>query len=517
MTTPSIPDSQTAKAQAQPPLPISGAVPITAAESVDEAQRAARSLRLLPQRLDESVPSHRVARREAAYRRALALGDIGAATVAGVISVGLVGSRGLQASCLLLLPLLVLMAKVGGLYDRDELLIRKTTIEEIPAIFSLATLYTMIIWLSGSVFVTGGLDRTQAIALLILLATGMILTRGAVRRIVSASMPAERCLVIGNATEYARLCDRFATSSLPAQIVGRLDLSDWTGRNPEARVPQRRDHVEALSGVVNNLQVDRAVIVFEDDAPEVMLELIRVVKGLGVRVSLFPRVLEVVGAAVSYDDLYGITVMGVRRFGLTRSSAAVKRSFDLIVSAGAFLLAAPLFLIIAALIRLDSRGPVFFRQSRVGRNGEAFGMFKFRSMVDGAENLRTELAEQNETEGLFKIAEDPRVTRVGAFLRGTSLDELPQLLNVLQGEMSIVGPRPLVIDEDAKVQGSDRRRLSLTPGMTGPWQILGSADSRVPLGEMVKIDYLYIANWSLWGDVKIVVRTIPYVLRRRGV
>lgn len=128
--------------------------------------------------------------------------------------------------------------------------------------------------------------------------------------------------------------------------------------------------------------------------------------------------------------------------------------------------------------------------------------------------MKASLRDRNEADGLFKIADDPRVTRVGRVLRRTSLDEIPQLFTVLRGEMSLVGPRPLVVDEDDQVRGQDRRRLHLTPGMTGHWQILGSA--RIPLQEMVKIDYLYIANWSLWGDVKILMRTIPYLLRRRG-
>jgi lipopolysaccharide/colanic/teichoic acid biosynthesis glycosyltransferase len=170
--------------------------------------------------------------------------------------------------------------------------------------------------------------------------------------------------------------------------------------------------------------------------------------------------------------------------------------------------------IIAVAVRLDSHGPVLFRQTRVGRDGHRFGIFKFRSMVVDADKQKSRLRHLNEADGLFKIAEDPRVTRVGRILRRTSLDELPQLLNVWRGEMSLVGPRPLVVDEDAKVEGHDRARLHLTPGMTGHWQILGSA--RVPLHEMVGIDYLYVANWSLWTDVKILLRTVPYVLSRRG-
>jgi lipopolysaccharide/colanic/teichoic acid biosynthesis glycosyltransferase len=236
---------------------------------------------------------------------------------------------------------------------------------------------------------------------------------------------------------------------------------------------------------------------------------------LGIRISVLPRILEVVGSSVEFDDLFGMPVLGVRRFGLTRSSEIVKRAFDVAVGVAALLVLGPLMALIAALIKLDSSGPVLFRQERMGRDGRVFRICKYRTMCDGADHMKADLEHLNEAgDGFFKIADDPRITRVGRFLRRTSLDELPQLFNVLVGEMSVVGPRPLVLAEDEKIVGWDRRRLSLTPGMTGPWQILGS--SRVPLNEMVKIDYLYAAGWSLWGDLKILLRTIPYVLARRG-
>ena len=207
--------------------------------------------------------------------------------------------------------------------------------------------------------------------------------------------------------------------------------------------------------------------------------------------------------------------MGVRRFDLTRSSARFKRLFDLIGASLGLLAVSPLLIAVAIAIKLDSRGPVFFRQQRVGRHGKRFQMLKFRTMVPEAEAMKESLRHRNEAQdGLFKIADDPRVTRVGSFLRKSALDELPQLFNILKGEMSLVGPRPLVIEEDQRVEGWHRRRLELTPGMTGHWQILGP--SRVPLAEMVAIDYLYVANWSLWKDVKILLRTVPHVLGRHG-
>ena len=187
---------------------------------------------------------------------------------------------------------------------------------------------------------------------------------------------------------------------------------------------------------------------------------------------------------------------------------------DLVVGGALLALSSPLLAVIGVAIRFDSRGPVIYRQPRTGARGREFQILKFRTMVLGADQQKDELAASNEAEGIFKIAGDPRVTPVGRFLRRTSLDELPQLVNVLRGEMSLVGPRPLVPDEDCRVEGWDRRRLEMRPGMTGHWQVLGSA--RIPLSEMVRIDYMYGANWSLWGDLKLLFRTVPLVLARRG-
>jgi lipopolysaccharide/colanic/teichoic acid biosynthesis glycosyltransferase len=189
---------------------------------------------------------------------------------------------------------------------------------------------------------------------------------------------------------------------------------------------------------------------------------------------------------------------------------------DVIVGALCLTVAAPLMIAVAAAIRATSPGTALYRQTRVGKNGRPFTMLKFRTMVADADELRESLRDSADAGGLFKLPDDPRVTRVGRFLRQTSLDELPQLLNVLRGEMSLVGPRPLMTEEDQRVAGWRRRRLHLTPGMTGPWQVLGSGKFRVPLQEMGTIDYLYVANWSLWLDVKILIRTTAHVLLRRG-
>ena len=410
-------------------------------------------------------------------------------------------------------PILVVCAKLTGLYDRDETLLHKTTLDEAPKLLQLATLCTLVAWLTGGLIVDGTLDRHEAMFLWLALAALLILARTGSRALSLRIAPVERCLFIGDEVSAEAIRSKLTDhGGVNAKVVARVDLDKveaWSADTfSEGRLAEIRD-------LARRHDVHRAIIAPRSvDAGE-MLNLVRTLKAVGVRVSVLPRLLEVVGSSVEFDDLHGVTVMGVRRFDLTRSSAALKRGFDLLGASLGLLVVSAWLLLIAIAIKLDSRGPVFFHQLRVGRYGRRFYMLKFRTMVPDAEALKDGLRDRNEAkEGLFKIAEDPRVTRVGRFLRKSALDELPQLWNIVRGEMSLVGPRPLVIDEDQCVEGWHRRRLQLTPGMTGPWQILGP--SRVPLREMVAIDYLYVANWSLWTDIKILLRTVPHVLARRG-
>jgi len=203
---------------------------------------------------------------------------------------------------------------------------------------------------------------------------------------------------------------------------------------------------------------------------------------------------------------------------------SAKRCLDVAVSATALVLLSPVLGLAALLVRRSSPGPVLFRQTRVGLGGQPFTMLKFRTMVDGcSDELHRDYVQRlldpdqpapDAAGTVFKLENDPRLTSVGRVLRRTSVDELPQLVNVLRGQMSLVGPRPLVVEDDRRVEGWYRRRLHLTPGITGEWQVFGAA--RIPLREMVTIDYLYVSNWSLWADIKILLRTIPCVVGRRG-
>jgi exopolysaccharide biosynthesis polyprenyl glycosylphosphotransferase len=453
--------------------------------------------------------------RDRLFRRSLLAADL-VAIVAAFLLLAQFSSRALQLTWVSVCGLLTLLlgAKVLGLYDRDEVLLHKTTLDEAPQLFHMATLGALAAWLAGGFVIQGNaLDRQEALLLWLSLIVLLIVSRASARWVVLRVTPAERCLFIGDQASAKTIRSKLSGhSGVKAELVAHLALDDVATWSSKTFSKQRLSEVRDLA---RSLDVHRAIVAPGSvDAGE-MLDLVRTLKAIGVRVSVLPRLLEVVGSSAEFDDLHGVTIMGIRRFELTRSSAAVKRAFDIAGALLGLLAIAPLMAVIVIAIKLDDGGPIFFRQRRVGRYGDHFHMLKFRTMVPDADSLKESLRNRNEAqEGLFKIADDPRVTRVGRLLRKSSLDELPQLLNIIRGEMSVVGPRPLVVDEDQRVEGWYRRRLELKPGMTGPWQILGPA--RVPLREMGAIDYLYVANWSLWGDIKIMLRTVPHVLGRRG-
>jgi exopolysaccharide biosynthesis polyprenyl glycosylphosphotransferase len=454
--------------------------------------------------------------RDCILRRSLAVSDVLAAVVAVLFVVNPVvwgPEMSLRLSDVLLGPFVILAAKAIGLYDRDQHVLRKTTLDEVPSLIYLSVLYALTVWLAEDVLFQGWLTRPQVFTLA--LTTFMLATlgRAAARRIVTRVTPAERCLIVGAPADAARIISKLETSpGVSAIVVGRVPL----------RLDERlSEHGPRLGGddlaeVIVQNRIERVIVAPDSRDEDEILHAIRLIKALGIRVSVLPRLLEVVGSSSQFEDVDGITLLGVRQYGVfSKSSAALKRAMDICGASVGLVLLAPLLLLLAIAIKLDSRGPTFFRQRRIGRQGELFLMLKFRSMVEDADAIKGELRDRNEAEGgLFKITDDPRITRIGRFLRRTSLDELPQLLNVLGGSMSLVGPRPLVQDEDALIEGWQRRRLAVKPGMTGMWQIFGS--SRIPMDEMVKIDYVYGANWSIWLDLKILLRTIPYVLHRRG-
>lgn len=457
-------------------------------------------------------------RRDSIFRKLLAVADIFSAA-SGIAGIALVSGQDIPVAGILTLPLITLFAKVSGRYDRDELVLRKSTLEELPALLTLAGAYALA-WSLVTYFANAPSNVGGAAVGLIWGWTSctLVLARAGARRLAQFAAPVERVLIVGGSAARNLLADSLATDpAARLEVVGFLPLEDERGAasdwGPKSRRRQHRTF-EDLAIVVRELDVHRVFLIPTHADGETMLDAVRRTAALGIKVSIVPRLFEVVGSAVAFDTVGGVTVLGIRTPGLSRSSRASKRAMDLVGSAICLLVLAPLMAAVAVAVKLDSSGSVFFRQRRVGRDGQVFEIIKFRSMIAGAEAKREALEALNETTGNFKLSADPRVTRVGRLLRGTSIDELPQLINVLKGDMSLVGPRPLVIHEDRLVEGRHRERLHLAPGITGPWQVLGPA--RPPLSEMVKTDYLYAINWSIWADVKLLLRTLSHVAARRG-
>jgi exopolysaccharide biosynthesis polyprenyl glycosylphosphotransferase len=406
---------------------------------------------------------------------------------------------------MLIAALVVPVNKMLGLYDRDAHVLNKTTVDEVPKLLNAAVV--MAFAAAGANDISnapnGSFGARILLALVLSTALSLALGRVLARRCMRSFAPLERCVVVGDAEAAEGLRRKLELSpTVEAEIVGRATLESCRFSGP------------AICEAIASNQIDRLLICPKGHDSEDVADAIRAIRSFGVKISVTPLLADTIGGAIEHDQVSGTDLIGLKDSQLSSSSRAVKRALDVFVVGLLLVPLAPLFILIGIAIRLDSVGPAFYRQRRIGRDGASFVMLKFRTMVDGADRQKAALRERNDSAGLFKLADDPRVTRVGKVLRRTSLDELPQLLNVLRGDMSLVGPRPLVPDEDENISGWYRRRSQITPGMTGAWQLHGPV--RIPLSEMVKLDYTYVATWSIWSDLKILTQTVPHVFGRRG-
>jgi exopolysaccharide biosynthesis polyprenyl glycosylphosphotransferase len=273
--------------------------------------------------------------------------------------------------------------------------------------------------------------------------------------------------------------------------------------------------IQDLRAILAEHEVDELIVTDSDFAERDLLEMVEQAHRSGVKVRVAPKTTELLTQRAEYVPGQGPPLFELRPPVFAGADWAVKRAFDLVVASAVLVLGSPLWLAIAAAIKLTSRGPVFFSDRRVGLGEREFGMVKFRTMYVDAAERQAELEAENEAEGaLFKIREDPRVTPVGRFLRRFSLDEIPNVLNVLRGEMSLVGPRPLPIRDYELLEPWHRKRYLVLPGMTGLWQISGRSDST--FDDLVRLDFYYLDNWSIWLDVSILAKTVPAVVSQRG-
>jgi exopolysaccharide biosynthesis polyprenyl glycosylphosphotransferase len=305
-----------------------------------------------------------------------------------------------------------------------------------------------------------------------------------------------------------------ARPGLGYRIVGFVDDNPEKGNSNIGRF-EGLGPIKNLAALIEEQDVDEVIITLPWMYHRKIMGVVRACERRNVNVHIVPDLFQMSLSRVDVDDLGGIPLVGVREVGFGQKVRTIKRALDIAGAALGLTLGAPFLGLIAAAIRLDSPGPIIFRQTRVGANGELFEMYKFRSMVEGAEEELDELRDLNEVDGpIFKMRDDPRVTRVGRILRRTSLDELPQLWNVLRGDMSMVGPRPPLPSEVTEYIEWHKKRLEVRPGVTGLWQVSGR--SLVSFDEQCLLDIYYIENWSLWLDFKILLRTIPQILFGNG-
>jgi len=420
------------------------------------------------------------------------------------------------------LPLWIVIAKLYGLYERDEERTDHSTADDFSPVFHMVTVCTFVFW-AFSYLTRLAHPYPSKLLIFWAVAIGLITTSRAMARAVARRNIAylQNTVIVG-AGDVGQL---IAKKLLQHPEYG-INLVGFVDDQPKDRRAEL-EHLTLLGGtghlpaVIRLLDVERVIVAFSNASHSELIGLIRSLRGLDVQVDVVPRLFELVGSRVGVHTVEGLPLIGLPPPRLSSSSLLLKRMLDLAASVLLLVVLAPFLALVAVAIRLDSRGPVFFRQVRMGADERTFRIWKLRTMRVGADEEKHEVAHLNQhlapggDDRMFKIPDDPRLTRVGRWLRRYALDELPQLVNVLAGQMSLVGPRPLILEEDRHVDPWARARLNLKPGITGPWQVLGR--NSIPFAEMVTLDYLYVTSWSPFGDLKLMARTLPVLLRGRGV
>jgi len=453
-------------------------------------------------------------RRGALLRRLMALGDWSAlvGTLFVVAASTSTTDVGTLFWALLFSPAWILVIKLHGLYDNDHRRIRHSTFDELPSLVSASVLGTLVLDGLLALSPVGPLSPTSAI----MVGTGTLaasfVLRGALRLLWHRLTGLATGIVIGPASAVDMVARRVSTHpETRLALVGYLSPES----DEEATELPRLGSLADISKVARELAIERVVVTEQKMSEPAAERLIEECKGAGLALTFLPQHYGLLGPGIELNRLAELPVLDFRFSDPPRSTQAMKRCMDVAVSGLLLLVLSPLLLAIALAILLDSGRPVFFRQRRAGKDGAPFTMVKFRTMVADAEQRLGELVDLAQLEQpAFKIPDDPRVTRSGRFLRRTSLDELPQLINVLRGDMSLVGPRP---EEESVVALYDERqrgRLAIKPGLTGPMQVYGRSD--LTFEERLAMERDYLDNLSLLTDLAILLRTPRAIIRGDG-
>ncbi len=405
-------------------------------------------------------------------------------------------------------PITILVFAQAGLYRRRE---RRPGAGRILASLIVVALVVLAFGIgTGYDFTTSGLIPTSVVASAVTIGLLRAAYESISLELMRAAGIRRRVVLMGEGETLVRLRRSLAATrgGLAYEFVGAVAREGVPGLR---RLGARED----LPLVLDQVRPDEVILAEADFDERTVLEVVEQAHRKGIKVRLAPATTELLVQRGEYVPGEGAPLFELRPPVLTGWDWAVKRAFDMVVAVLVAVLLLPLWLLIALAIKLESRGPVFYVDRRIGVGEREFGMLKFRTMVAGAADIQPDLEEINEAGGaLFKIRDDPRVTRVGRVLRRLSLDEIPQIVNVLKGEMSLVGPRPLPLRDYRLLESWHRARYAVLPGMTGLWQISGR--SGLTFDDLVRLDFTYLENWSIWLDITIIARTIPAVITRRG-
>jgi len=453
-------------------------------------------------------------RRGAVLRRLLAIGDWSALMVSlcAVTAATTSTDIGTLFWATLFSPVWILVVKLQGLYDKDHRRIRHSTLDELPSLVSASVLGILVLDGLLALSPAGPLSPASAIGLGVGTLVGSFVLRGVIRFFWHRLTTMATGIVVGPAAAAEVVARRVSTHpETRLALVGYLSAEGDDG----AREIPRLGSLADISEVAARYAIERVVVSEEQMSESTAERLIEECKAAGLALTFLPQHYGLLGPGIELNRLAELPVLDFRFSDPPRSTVAMKRTMDVVVSAFLLLLLSPLLLAIALWILLDTGRPVFFRQRRAGKEGRPFMVLKFRTMVVDAEQRLPELVDLAALEQpAFKIPDDPRVTRSGRALRRTSLDELPQLFNVLRGEMSLVGPRPEEESVVALYDERQRSRLAVKPGMTGPMQVYGRSD--LTFEERLAMERDYLDNLSLLTDLAILLRTPRAIVRGDG-
>lgn len=410
-----------------------------------------------------------------------------------------------------------------GLYKFAK---RENFLDVISSIIKSVTLAIMILVFISFIFRIENYSRSLIFLLWAVSIIPLCLSHGLGIKILKWSkakgFAVEKIAIVGLDTNTKRIQESIeslknSTYEFIGYIQSRRDVRQGEPENKSALLGKLED----ITNIINDHMIDRIIVSDSSLNQQELYYLVHICEKMNVYLDQIPDLLSFASKRISLTEIDGIPLIGIKKVEFAHWDQIIKRTFDLFMSLIAILFLSPLFILISILIKIDSKGSVFFKQKRIGRGGKSFFFIKFRSMVKDAEMKREVLSDANETNGvLFKIKNDPRVTRIGKFIRKFSIDELPSLWNVLIGEMSLVGPRPLPYSDLKKESESSNhrfwaeKRAEVLPGITGLWQIGGR--SKLEFEEMVKLEIYYVESWSLLLDLKIILKTIPVVLSGEG-